>query len=333
MEVEMKYIVGLFTGVVIFAGLTPCAMMAADEIVQQSTRAYGMEATIPEEIASELISRYRNGDDYMPLVDINIDKSKLTIALSAIKNVGFMFTAGGNRQYQYINGRYPKLSDSQTLIGFRMVKNGPNPDSGPGYFVIEKDVATGKFVIVDFDYRTKIDDEKKWMNIPAETTSSDPVNPEKPFTVCHVLQNLDAYSGKIIQISGVWRGYDIEDNCETQLQVAGHKWPNAMQVIATDFLDMWDDPINWSFDSHEMELAFNRLLQFMDNGNATIIGKLEAKWEVFPEGPSLLGYGHLGYYPARIIVKEIKDIEGTRIPMIPMVPIEEDVPIIKISIE
>jgi len=327
----MQYVMRLIVFVLTFTGLMPCAMMAAEEIVQQSIRAYGMEATIPEEVALELIGRYQRGDDYMSLVDTNIDKSKLIATLSVIKKEGvsIRFTTGGNRQYQYINGKYPKLSDSQRLIGFSISKVGvQNPDRGPGYFIVEKDVNTGVFIIVDFDCRSKIDDEKRWENISAEPISLNPVNPEKPFTVCNVLENLDAYSGKIIQIRGLL-GYGIEDKCETQLQVAGRKWPNNIYIVGTDSLDMWDNPANWRFDTHDLDSAWKKAsqesTQFNDDVSATIIGRLETRWAVFQEGPSLLGY--LNYFPARIIVKEIKDIEGPRIPL------KEYVPIINLSIE
>ena len=327
MKKDMQYIRIFIIIVFIFTWLMPSSIISGDEILKESTRTYGMEATIPDEIVLELINRYQTDNDYMSLVDISIDKSKLIKALFIMGNdFGVRFTAGGKRQYQYINGKNPKLSDYQTLIGFcTFIIGVSNQDLGPGYAIVERDSITGKMTIIDFDYMASIDDENKWIGIFDETVSSDPINPENPFSVCHVLENLDYYSGKIIQIKGIWRGAVIEDVCETHLQDLRRKWPNSIYMITKDSLNMWDDPVGWNFNNNDMELAISNQSQFSENKNtiiigdeakitATVIGKLEAKKELFPDiGVALLGYMHYDYHPARMIIKEIKDIEKSRL--------------------
>jgi hypothetical protein len=146
---------------------------------------------------------------------------------------------------------------------------------------------------------------------------SKPLNAKEPYTVCHVLQNLTLYDGKIIQIRGEWRGRHIEEQCQTPLQTDSHKWPNAILLIYPNNLheEYGDKPVNWTFGPNEAETSFRELMRFNGPVHATIIGRLDARAKLLPSpngGPPVpFGYGHLNAFPAQIVMKEIKDIVGS----------------------
>jgi hypothetical protein len=143
---------------------------------------------------------------------------------------------------------------------------------------------------------------------------STPTDPQQPLTVCHVMQNLPLYSGKIVRIRGDWHGSYLEDKCDKQLQTGNHQWPNSILLILTQNLRDYDEPVDWFFGINEYNSLFRELLQFKPPVYATIVGRIDARAQLSPSpnggSPVPYGYGHLGAFAARIVIKEIKDIMG-----------------------
>jgi hypothetical protein len=162
----------------------------------------------------------------------------------------------------------------------------------------------------------------EWRNAQGEQTKRE--NPQEqastvqegPLTVCQVLQNLSLYSGKLIQIRGEWRGSALWDQCPKQIQTEDHKWPNAIYLICKESLLKREEPVDWSFGIDDYNQLWIQTLHYKLPVYATFEGRLDARAELSPNpengGPrGPFGYGHLGYYSARIIIRKIIDILGS----------------------
>jgi hypothetical protein len=143
-----------------------------------------------------------------------------------------------------------------------------------------------------------------------------PINSETPLTVWQVLQNLPAYAGKIIQVRGEWHGGYLDEDCPTPLKTEKHEWPNSILLVYPSNLRKEDQSVEYGFMTPaDYDQLFLNTLKNYKKMRATVSGRLDAKAELFPDPrsgePRPYGYGHLNYWPARIIMMEIKDIKGT----------------------
>ena len=154
-----------------------------------------------------------------------------------------------------------------------------------------------------------------------------PVNPGHPLTVCEVLEDLAAYRGKIIEVRGEWQGGYLIDRCPP-LRTGNHTWPNAILTVQPDdFMVRIQEPVNWRMDADAYNRAdrdFIRAARSKEESvvKATFIGRLDARESLFlvTEGvprPIPGGFGHLGVFPARLVINTVKDLvvsPGTRLP-------------------
>jgi hypothetical protein len=108
----------------------------------------------------------------------------------------------------------------------------------------------------------------------------------EPLTVCQILRNLQLYRGTTVEVQGYWDGRSLEDECEMELKTGNRTWPNAILLDSGAAYGFGPGPVI-----------------------ATAKGKLEV-FELFDGQP--VGFGHLGYFPAQITVKVIKDIVGPK---------------------
>jgi hypothetical protein len=108
----------------------------------------------------------------------------------------------------------------------------------------------------------------------------------------------------------------LDENCPTPIKTEKHEWPNSILLVNPISLGKNDQPANWSFmNPADYEQLFWGTLQNYRKMYATVSGRLDEKAELLryqhTEETMPGGYGHLGYWPARIIMMEIKDIKGT----------------------
>ena len=66
------------------------------------------------------------------------------------------------------------------------------------------------------------------ISLPTEIT---PINPTQPATVCDVLDYLQRYRGKIIQIRGRWKGSILEGRACAPLKTGDYVWPSAVAIV------------------------------------------------------------------------------------------------------
>jgi hypothetical protein len=134
---------------------------------------------------------------------------------------------------------------------------------------------------------------------------TEPIKME-PFDLCHVLQNLDSLAGKIIQVRGEWQGaFLVADKCPKPLIANGHEWPNAINLDYSETVFDSGNPVDWIFGPEESDPAFKELERVQPGPvYATIVGRLDVR---------SIGYGHLNYYPARIVMIAIRNIISSNI--------------------
>ena len=147
----------------------------------------------------------------------------------------------------------------------------------------------------------------------------------KPLDVCQVLQNLGRYRGQMITIRGEFVGNAIAGPGCPVLKTGDHEWHNGILIdIPHESYAVIDPPAGWKIDLKNWDRALERWKTLRKRGNdtpvfATVIGRLDTRNEQLgvPERIPALpdtkiipwGYGHLGFFPARLVLFEIKDVE------------------------
>jgi hypothetical protein len=144
-----------------------------------------------------------------------------------------------------------------------------------------------------------------WMQITA-------INAGSPITVCQALDNLDKYRGKIVEIRGEWNGADLRDQC-APLKTGTYTWATRIWLTLPGQVVNAPNP-KWQYDKQAFDKAL-KILQSSQTGTrrATVVGRFDswATLEVFSKdlpGPTPGGFGHLGEYPAQLVIYAVKDV-------------------------
>ena len=143
------------------------------------------------------------------------------------------------------------------------------------------------------------------------------IDQSEPLTVCQVLQNLPFYAGRLLQIRGKWNGSNLEGECNVPLQLEDHRWPSKILLTHPSRLSKseGDEPVNWELSSSLDDFFIESLRKLKTPIFATIMGRLDVGSHLTTNSKGqflvLWGYGHLNYFPARMIIKEISNIVGS----------------------
>jgi hypothetical protein len=146
----------------------------------------------------------------------------------------------------------------------------------------------------------------------------EPIN-RQPLSVCEVLQDLKTYRGQIIQIRGRWTGDSLEGDCPTSLKTGDYEWPSAVVLTQPNSsIVESEEPAKWKADMPAYRRALRELeRRSQDSVVATFVGRLDARdrLEVLTNNvpqPVPVGYGHLGTYPARLVIITVKEVVAQR---------------------
>jgi hypothetical protein len=149
-----------------------------------------------------------------------------------------------------------------------------------------------------------------------------PINLGNPVTVCQVLENLEEYDNKIVEIRGEWSG-NLTGNC-LPLKSGAYVWPNVIQIELPRYAGggalaspaSWDPP---EPSLHRFALigawkqwqALPEAQKSTTTVMATFVGRLDAgqpPLRLTRDGyPS--GYGIQNIHPAQIVISELKDVK------------------------
>ena len=142
-----------------------------------------------------------------------------------------------------------------------------------------------------------------------------PINPAQPLTVCEVLEDLQKYRGKIIQVRGRWNGPILEGRACAPLKTGEYVWPSGVAIELPSRAR--EEPATWTLDQEAYNQAYRKYLQAIEHTTeilVTFIGRLDAReegLEIFrhPDGDVITnGYGHVGAYPAQLVIATVKDV-------------------------
>jgi hypothetical protein len=133
-------------------------------------------------------------------------------------------------------------------------------------------------------------------------------------TVCELLDGAALYRGTTVIVTGiVWFG--LRDNCPKALITGGHHWPSAINLADSDYARHGDRKgVTFETDRKSWDLLDGTLRAVAGKARRaevwiTVSGEFEAPVSyIRKDGKVVGGYGHLGVYPAELIVRRILDI-------------------------
>ena len=151
----------------------------------------------------------------------------------------------------------------------------------------------------------------------------------KVLTICELFERLGDYNGKPISVRAtLYSSPHVfaagQSGCPTVFKTPGVAWPTAVALETTTdksiraLVDFETD-----FSALEaMPLPYRELRQTgrIIEVTATFVGVLQMKDTYAPQDPTLPpkpardGFGWLGLYPARLIIKTVRDVEVKSIP-------------------
>jgi hypothetical protein len=136
---------------------------------------------------------------------------------------------------------------------------------------------------------------------------------QEAISVCELLRNIAAYRGKVVSIRGIY-WYGLRAPCAEPLITKGHKWPSALNLAAADaprrggeFPPLTTDLSSWNhldeFVLREAKTGRRKEIWI------TVVGLVRAPTTYIRDNGAVVGgYGHLGVFPAELVVQRISDI-------------------------
>jgi hypothetical protein len=124
-------------------------------------------------------------------------------------------------------------------------------------------------------------------------------------SVCDLSKDFGVYRNKMVAVRGVYY-YGLRQACSQKC--ANGPWPSFLDLIGTDAAT-WKD-LAQVLQTVEVEAKKGKRLEIW----VTAVGQLRTRMRLWPLGPCRLmgrhdGYGHLGVFPAQVVVKVFTDIE------------------------
>lgn len=143
---------------------------------------------------------------------------------------------------------------------------------------------------------------------------------ERVVTVCDVLANPSSFRGRIVAVRGVFTyGALRQDDCPQEFITGDRRWPPILNLATTEY-QKGEPPVAFKTDPESWDRLDLTALEAGKQGRsveiwATIIGQIRAQSEyVLPDGRVRSGFGHLGAFPAEVVVKQITDITVKPVP-------------------
>ncbi len=130
--------------------------------------------------------------------------------------------------------------------------------------------------------------------------------PIPPFlSVCDLSKDYGAYRDKLVAVRGIYY-YGLRQTC--QQTCASGPWPSFLNLVSADNVT-WD-ALAKAEQTAELEAKNGKRFEVW----VTAAGQLETRARLSPLGPCdkigsrYSGYGHLGVFPAQLVVKFFSDI-------------------------
>lgn len=134
------------------------------------------------------------------------------------------------------------------------------------------------------------------------------------FTVCELSKNYGAYRDQMITVRGVYY-YGLREACPSRCGTG--PWPSFIYLSGSENSD-WA-PLEKIEKTVELEAKKGKRFEI----RVTVHGRLNTSATLSPGGPCdrigshYSGYGHLGMFPAELVVSSFSDIEVVENPNSP----------------
>jgi hypothetical protein len=157
-------------------------------------------------------------------------------------------------------------------------------------------------------------------SLPAQSPSAEqkPSTP-KAITVCELLKNVAVYRGKIVNVRGIyWNG--LRQSCLEPFVTGSHAWPSALDMIGSRFPVPETEPAAFRTDQKSWDELDAFVLREAKAGHreeiwVSIIGLVRApKSYIREDGQVVGGYGHLGGFPAQLVVQRVSKMWIKQVP-------------------
>jgi hypothetical protein len=151
-------------------------------------------------------------------------------------------------------------------------------------------------------------------HIKAQTASSRQQAIVRPLmTICELLKNPSTYRGKLVTVTGIY-WYGLREPCREPLVTGNRTWPTVIDFAHSDILGASGEAIAFATDSKSWDHLQLFVRQEARAGRreeiwVTVVGMFRAPESyVNKDGQVFGGYGHLGGYPAQLVLKTVLDI-------------------------
>jgi hypothetical protein len=135
----------------------------------------------------------------------------------------------------------------------------------------------------------------------------------RPVSVCQLFENLEPNSGRMIAVRGIY-WYGLRQSCSRAFITGDHKWPSALNLVDSEYAKANGMPVPFKTDDHSWRKLDGVVINEAATGRkeeiwVTVVGQLRApRAYVRGDGRVVGGYGHLGVFPAELVVHRILDI-------------------------
>lgn len=140
-----------------------------------------------------------------------------------------------------------------------------------------------------------------------------PTTRQQATTVCELLKNPPAYRDQVVTVRGIY-WYGLRERCREQLVTGDHTWPSAIDMVDADSPVSDGVAAHFKTDSMSWERLDQAVRKVAASGKKreiwiTVTGMIRAPVSYRRrDGEIVGGYGHLGVFPAQLVVKEIGDV-------------------------
>lgn len=133
-------------------------------------------------------------------------------------------------------------------------------------------------------------------------------------SICDLLQSVRSYRGKTVTVRGIyWSG--LRQACTEPFSTGDHTWPSAINLVDSDYVAGTEDSVRFKTDCGSWDRLDEIAIREGRAGRreeiwVTMTGKLRAPQAyIRKDGRVVGGYGHLGVFPAELVVERVFDVE------------------------
>lgn len=133
-------------------------------------------------------------------------------------------------------------------------------------------------------------------------------------SVCELLKNIQQYRNTIVDVTGIyWNG--LRQSCPEPFVTGGHAWPSAVDLVEAGYVSMGGgqtpsfETDRKSWDALQLLVLREARARRREEVWVRIRGEVRAPARYVRDGGEIFGgYGHLGGFPAELVVERVLDV-------------------------